>query len=425
MNPAILNAVAAFWNTRRLSRKLATRADVIAHQQRCLDRFLRTTIGRVSFYSDMRANALHDLPVMDKATVQGQFGRLNTAGVTLEEARAALDAGKERVRGLVVGQSTGTSGNRGVFVISEAERFRWLGVILAKTLPDVLFTRHKVALALPAYSQLYASAAESGRLSMRFFDLARGVDAWRDDLLAYAPDTIVAPPKVLRALAETSRLQVRHVFSGAEVLDLLDRQIIETAFGAPVREIYMATEGLFGVGCPHGVLHLAEDVVAFEWEKANAGAGLVKPLVTDFTRSTQVMARYRMNDLLKLRPEPCPCGSPLQAVESIEGRQDDVFELPGRQGANVRVTPDVLRNAVVDADRRILDFRVVQTHEDRITLQLSAGMPAESLIAAEAALKAALTRAGAASVRIDPFLGIETPTDRKLRRVRRDWRPKD
>ena len=50
--------------------------------------------------------------------------------------------------------------------------------------------------------------------------------------------------------------------SGAEVLDPIDRTVIEAATSAVrVREIYMATEGLFGASCRHGTLHLAEDAV--------------------------------------------------------------------------------------------------------------------------------------------------------------------
>jgi DNA end-binding protein Ku len=41
---------------------------------------------------------------------------------------------------------------------------------------------------LPGYSQLYASATETSRLTIRFFDLALGVDHWRDELRRYAPD---------------------------------------------------------------------------------------------------------------------------------------------------------------------------------------------------------------------------------------------
>jgi putative adenylate-forming enzyme len=420
MNLAIAHAALAFWRTRRLAGLLRTPDDVQRWRARELDRFVRRAVPRVPFYAGLTARTLADLPIMDKAIVLANFERLNINGVTLGEARAALDANQERVSGLVVGQSTGTSGNRGVFVISEAERFTWLGVILAKTLPDFPFVKHKVALALPGYSQLYASAGETGRLAIRFFDLALGVDAWRDSLIAYAPDTIVAPPKVLRALAERGGFRPRNVFSGAELLDPLDRQIIEAGFGATVREIYMATEGLFAVGCPHGTLHLAEDVVAFEWEPAPGSIDLVKPIITDFTRRTQIMARYRMNDLMRLSPKACPCGSPLQAVSSLEGRQDDVFHLPGANGP-VMITPDVVRNAVIDADRRIQDFRVAQVGADRLDLFLADGLAPEAAAAASAALRAALTKAGVARVEIELRSGIDVPLDRKLRRVRREW----
>ena len=422
VNLAIAHAVLAFWRTKSLARRLRTRDDVLRWRERRLERFLRDVIPRAPFYASLpRPARLDDLPVMDKQTVLANFAKLNVKHVPYEAVRAALDTGQERVDGLIIGQSTGTSGNRGVFVISEAERFTWLGVMLAKTLPDFPFVRHKVALALPGFNPLYASASETGRLALRFFDLTLGVAAWRDDLCGFAPDTIVAPPKVLRALAETTSLRPQHVFSGAEVLDPLDREIVEARFGARVREIYMATEGLFGVGCKHGVLHLAEDVVAFEFEPAPDG--LVSPLITDFTRSTQIMARYRMNDLLRLSDQPCACGSPFQRVASVEGRQDDVFLLATAEGKQMLVTPDVMRTAVVDADRRIQDFRIVQVGADRVALSLADDVPEEAARAAAAALKAALAKAGAVGAVVDLKSGIETPYDRKLRRVRREWRP--
>lgn len=422
VNFAVAHAVHAFWRTKSLARRLRTRDDVLRWRERRLDRFLNEVVGRVPFYSGLKQPVrLEDLPIIDKQIVLTNFDKLNVKNVPYAAVRAALDAGRERVDGLIVGQSTGTSGNRGVFVISEAERFTWLGVMLGKTLPDFPFARRKVALALPGFNPLYASAAETGRLALRFFDLTLGVGSWRDDVCAFAPDTIVAPPKVLRALAETSSLRPENVFSGAEVLDPLDREIVEARFGSPVREIYMATEGLFGVGCKHGVLHLAEDAVAFEFEAAPGG--LASPLVTDFTRSTQIMARYRMNDLLRLSDEPCACGSPLQRVASVEGRQDDVFLLVAAGGKQVLVTPDVMRNAVIDSDRRIQDFRIVQAGPNQIALSLAADLPNDAALAAAVKLKAAVEKAGANNVVIDLRSGIETPYDRKLRRVRREWRP--
>jgi putative adenylate-forming enzyme len=422
MSPALLHAALAFWRTKRLAHRLRTRRDVIAWRDRQLDRFLSQAIGKVPFYAHLGATRLDQLPIIDKSILLANFDRLNTKGLTQSEVRAALDRNDTHAGGLHVGQSTGTSGNRGLLVFSDAERFTWLGVMLAKTLPDFPFVRHRVAVALPGTSNLYASASAVGRLTIRFFDLTQGMDRWCADLRAYAPDTLIAPPKVLRALAETGGLHPTHVFSGAEVLDPLDRAVIESAFDVRVREIYMATEGLFGVACAQGVLHLAEDVVAFEWAPVDGAPGLANPVFTDFTRRTQIMARYRMNDLLRLSEAECRCGSPLQAVTAVEGRQDDVFHLCARSGAGlVLVTPDVVRNAVVDADRRIQDFRVIQTAAGAIDLVLDTDLAADAAAAASASLRRALEAAGVAEVEITLKSGWESPMDRKLRRVRRAW----
>lgn len=422
MNLAMLHLASAFWRTKRLERRLRTRRDVMGWRDRQVDRFLCHAIGKVPFYAPVNAPRLNQLPIMDKRTLLANFDRLNTEGISASQIHAALDRDEQRIGRFIVGQSTGTSGNRGLFVISEAERFGWLGVMLAKTLSDFPFVRHRIALATPGYGPLYTSVNSTGRLTIRFFNLTQGVGHWLPKLRAYAPDTLIAPPKVLRILAEAGGLHPALVFSGAEMLDPLDRAVIEAGFGARVREIYMATEGLFGVACREGTLHLAEDVVAFEWSPVEGSPDLATPIVTDFTRRTQIMARYRMNDLLRLNGKPCACGSPLQAVVAVEGRQDDVFHLCGRSGGKaIVVTPDVVRNAVVDADRRIQDFRVVQTGADTIELALDPGLAPDAAWAASASLRTALAQAGAAEVEIELKSGWESPMEHKLRRVQCAW----
>lgn len=418
--PAILYAVSAFLRTRWLAAQLKTPDDVREWQAKRLATWLKAAVPAVEAFAGARITCLEELTPIDKAKLLAAFAAYNRPAISVAEVRAAIDAGEERVRGYPIGQSTGTSGNRGYFVISDAERFVWLGTILAKALPDVLWRRHRVALVLPGFSTLYRSAERGKRIALRFFDIARGVDAWADDLVAFAPDTIVAPPKVLRRLAETGRLTAPHIFSGAEVLDPLDRMTIEAATGVTVREIYMATEGLFGVSCSLGTLHLAEDAVKFEWEPAG-DSGLVTPLISDFTRRTQIMARYRMNDLLALSAARCSCGSPLQAVARIEGRQDDAFEVRGRDGAWRMITPDILRNAVVDADRDITDFRIIQLSADAVRVELDAALPSDIDARVIASLGAVFGHVGVAVPAISVSRGITLDFDRKLRRVRREW----
>jgi putative adenylate-forming enzyme len=238
--------------------------------------------------------------------------------------------------------------------------------------------------------------------------------------VAFAPDTIVAPPKVLRWLAERGMLHAAHIFSGAEVLDPLDRAVIEAATGRRMREIYMATEGLFGVSCAHGTLHLAEDVVRCEFERAAPGSALQSLIVTDFTRRSMALVRYRMNDLVELDDTPCACGSPYQAVRRIEGRSDDIFRVAAADGSLRMVTPDVLRNAVVDSHPAIRDFRIDQTGPTAIRVALEAEVSGEVDALVIARLAASLARFGV-TPEITVARGIEPVFDRKLRRVRRLW----
>lgn len=411
-------ALAAYARTLALRATLRTRADVLRHQARATARLLADVRATIPFYRDA-PDAFDALPVIDKRVQQSRFAEFNRPGVTVAEIVGALASGSELVRGHYVGQSTGTTGNRGRYVISPAERYAWLGTIVAKALPDALVRRRRVALALPGFSALYRSASSGSRIRLAFFDLTLGVDAWRDAFARFAPDVLVAPAKVLRRLAEDGLLRGVAAFNGAEVLDDLDRRIVERATERPVREIYMATEGLFGVACARGTLHLAEDLVRFEWEPV-PGSALVVPIVTDLARRTQPMIRYRMNDLLELSNDACPCGSPYQAVARIHGRMDDAFELPGPRGC-VLVTPDVLRNAVVDADARIQDFRVVQTVDDRVVVALDADLPPDVRDAARASVERALARVGA-SARVETVSGLPPRYDRKLRRVERERR---
>ena len=412
----IFRAVAAFLRTRALAKRLRTRDNIAAYQKLRLDQWRAMAAKTIPHFRNSRYNGALAEPLLDKARLMAKFADYNAAGVTAAAGWAIFEQRMPQPRGYFVGASTGTSGNRGLYVISDAERYEWLGTMLAKTLPRYPLETARIALVLPLNSALYRTVRAPG-LKLEFFDLHAGLDAILPAVLAYGPDTVIAPPKVLRALAEAAEApRLRRIFSGAEVLDPLDRAIIEARFGVTVREIYMATEGLLGVACAHGTLHLCEDSMHFEWEDV-AGSDLKAPVISDFTRTTQAMCRYRMNDLLRLSSRPCPCGSPYQAVASIEGRADDLLSIGGTH----TVTPDILRNAIVDSDRRIVDFRLRQTGPHDLELVLPADVPADAAMKAERALSDVL---GSLGLRVETRLRQEVLTTdaRKLRRVERIWR---
>jgi len=421
-----LALASAYLRTRLLRRWLTSRARIERWQKPRLARLAQDATRQVAFYRSFRDSAFSELPIVGKQEVMARFADFNRLGLTAAQVWTMIDRG-EAPKGYDVGCSTGTSGNQGIYLVSDEERFVWLGTIVAKAIPLSLLRVHRVAIVLPRASRLYDAANESKLLKLRFVDLRLGLQSAAETLAAFRPTVVVGPPKALRWFAEIDvAISPRMMFSSAEVLDPPDREVIERRFGLTLRQIYMATEGLFGVSCEHGTLHLAEDVVHFEFERVAGSPDLVSPVVTDFTRHTQIMARYRMNDILRLDPRRCPCGSALQAVAEVIGRRDDVFLLPNRDAARpeIMVTPDVLRNAVLAADRSIDDFRIRQTGENRIDIVLPLHVSVSACASARAALLRACAQLDAQPVVEMQHEALQPRTDAKLRRVENCWRPR-
>lgn len=416
------SAFRAYLRSRWLHKRLNNRKAIKAYHAQALQKLTQHLTSSLPFYLQEAAQDFGSLPIIDKQILLENYADLNLPNIELETVKAAISNETFKLSRYKIGHSTGTSGNRGYYVISNRERFVWLGTILAKTIPNAIWRRQRVALILPGMSSLYSAARKGSRVDIRFFDLSLGLGAWETELDEFSPDTIVAPPKVLRYLAEAGKLTAQNIFSGAEVLDPIDQSIIEAKTGKIVRQIYMATEGLFGVSCPFGTMHLAEDVVHFEWESV-PGSTLVSPIVTDFTRRTQAMARYRMNDLLELSSEPCPCGSAFQAVTRIEGRSDDVFQLPTRSEALRLVTPDVLRNTLIDCDHSINEFQIIQTGKRAVTISINNDVPKHIDDKIRIAFADMFQRQDIHNIQLNIMRGIQIPYETKLRRVRRAWNP--
>lgn len=91
------------------------------------------------------------LPIIDKEVMMEHFDTLNTVHISKEEAfHVAFEAEKTRnfsptIRNITVGLSSGTSGNRGVFLVSEEEQTLWAGSIIGKVLPSSILHKHTIA----------------------------------------------------------------------------------------------------------------------------------------------------------------------------------------------------------------------------------------------------------------------------------------
>lgn len=379
--------LAAHWRWRwlrgaRLARYQSTRAR----------RMVRFAAAASPFYRGHWAgydlDEWRSLPTVDKATMMAHFARFNTRGVDLESAMsAALAAERTRdfaptVAGCTVGLSSGTSGHRGLFLVSPQEQAAWAGVVLARALHRIRRDGTRVAFFLRSYSNLYAQAGRS-LIHLRYFDLMTPLEEAIAGLNVYRPHLVVAPPSLLGFLADAQaegRLHIApdRLISVAEVLEAQDRARLTEVFGVRVDQIYQCTEGLLAVSCAQGALHLQEDIVAIQGEPIGgrepaieSAAPRYTPVITDLWRTTQPIIRYRLGDVLTFDPRPCPCGSDFRVIAAIEGRSDDVCTFTTHDGARRAFFPDTIRRMILLAGPDIADYQAFQAQDGHLRVHLS------------------------------------------------------
>jgi len=374
----LLRVMLAYWQARRL--QFHDRAALERYQQQQLAVFCRRLQQRSLYFAELGDLPLAQWPLMDKALMLQHFDQMNSAGLRLDEVmQIALRAEHSRdfvptIGPYTVGLSSGTTAQRAAFVVSRREQAQWAGIMLARALPDGLLARERVALFLRANSNLY-TAVRSRWLTFRYFDLFRPFAEHLPLLADYQPSILLAPAQVLRELALAQlqgriRLQPKRVYSIAEVLEAQDRQLIEQAFG-PLHEIYQATEGFLASTCAAGVLHLNEEYLHVEPEWLDDAHRRFVPVITDFSRYTQPIVRYRLNDVLLARATPCPCGRASMALDGVEGRCDDMLLLPDCQGRPQTVFADLLGRALAQVLPFDADYRLRQTGPCSLTLHLA------------------------------------------------------
>jgi len=231
---------------------------------------------------------------------------------------------------------------------------------LRRMLPRPYLQRHRIAFFLRANSNLYESL-KSTLIAFSFFDLEKPLEAHIDELNAFCPTLLIAPAQVLRLLALHPKLVIapKRIISVAEVLEEDDKAIIEKRFSQIVHQVYQCTEGFLAHTCEHGTLHLNEDLIWFEKAWLDEEHRRFSPIITDFNRKTQPLIRYKLDDVLVLKKEPCPCGSAFTALEKVEGRCDDILHMRDVKGNAYLLFPDFIRRALISIDEPLDEYEVI------------------------------------------------------------------
>lgn len=374
-------AVVWYYIRARYLQHFRTRKELRRYQKQRVLRQLAYFKEHSPYFKGISVHSFEDfrkLPLMNKAFMMEHFNALNCVGIDRDEALSlAIDGEKQRefsekLGGISVGLSSGTSGARGLFLVSDRERALWAGTVLAKFLPKGKIFGHRIAFFLRADNNLYETI-DSKLIRFRYFDLLRDMGENLSELADYRPTLLVAPPSVLLGIARAMerrelRIKPEKVISVAEVLRAEDAAYLKAQFGLSViHQAYQCTEGFLGYVCECGNFHLNEELVLIEREYLDAQRFV--PIVTDFTRQSQPIVRYRLNDILVEKRGHCPCGNRATLIRYIEGREDDVFYFAGIRQKEVAVFPDFISRCVIYAEG-VKNYKVVQDGSAHVTVYL-------------------------------------------------------
>lgn len=362
--------------------KFTTREELELFQRKKIHKHFKYLNERSPYFIHLKPKELHDVPIMNKEFMMKNFDELNTVGIKKKEAiEVAAEAEKSRdftkkLHGITVGLSSGTSGNKGIFLVSEEDKLKYVEVIYEKVLKPLKLKKTRVALFFRANSNLYESV-KSSLLKFIFFDLTKELETQLSQLENFNPHILVATPSLLKILAsiqkqKTLNIRPEKIISVAEILEDDVRKEITSAFGLTVHQLYQCTEGFLGSTCKLGKIHLHEDYIHFEKKWIDEDKKRFHPIITDFTRKTQPIVRYELNDILQ-EDDACECGSIFTVIKKIEGRSDDIFEFLNTNNKKITIFPDEIRNTLILASDLVENYSVKQVDKQTIEVAIKVG----------------------------------------------------
>jgi len=376
----------SYLRTCYLKNHFSSRENLLKWQQKKMIKHIALIRRKSTFYKTLWKGIPDSkwmtFPIIDKLIMMENFNTLNTADIDKDRAfEVALRSENTRdfspsINNHTIGLSSGTSGHRGLFLVSKREQNEWAGTALAKLLPDPIWKKARIAFFLRANSNLYQSVSK-GKIQLHYFDMLVPLSEHYKKLEILGPTIIIAPPQVLINLAKeivrgNLKLNPRKILSVAETLDPLDELTLRKSFNCKIHQVYQATEGFLGISCDHGTIHINEDLVHVEKEFLDKESGRFIPIITDFRRISQPIVRYRLNDILTEKKSPCACGSHFMGIEQIEGRTDDIFFFISENDPSKYCTvfPDFVRRFIIMTTTPIIQYMVFQDSPEKMLVHL-------------------------------------------------------
>ncbi len=387
------------------------------------------------------------LPTLSKPEMMGNFEAIVTdSRIKLADLQQWMEnadnLGKYYRGRYVVCHTSGSQGQPAVIVQDRAAMERVFacqmarGNALPKNFKEIvkkLFTRSRVAI-VTLRRGFYPSGAAfeyMPRAMNRFAHMLRlsqsdGMPQVVRRLNEFQPNFLSAYASVLEMLAREEKAgrlglrrsgQLQQITNMSEPLPLSSRETIQEVFGVRVVDNYAMAECMaLSNGCTrYSGSHVNTDQALLEIVDEHnrpvpPGTPGSRVLVTNLYNRVQPLIRYEIGDVITLSPTPCPCGSNLPLISSIQGRTKDKFwietsppcpPLRGGEGGAEREVPfrevlpyvfmapllhclDVAEFQIVQAQRNLFIIRVAPLPQGAVNLErvermLRQGLQAEGL----------------------------------------------
>jgi putative adenylate-forming enzyme len=346
------------------------------YQRRKSKRIVEYAKDHAEFFRELYGNLeqFHQLPTIDKKVMMENFSSYNTLNLKKDEVLDfALQVEKSRdfsrkYKGLAVGMSSGTSGNKGLVITTSHEENYLKAIYTARlNIPRKLPIRAAFILRVssPAFSY------QRPWFSLTYINQLQVMERITDELNALKPDMLAASPSMLELLGKQMDLGILKidpliVYSYAEVLEDHVKDKLSNQFTTKIHQIYQGSEGTYAMTCPSGRLHINEDLMIFElFDKDRNpvpdGEPSYRTVVTDLHKRSQPIIRYELNDIITIDPQPCPCGSTFKVIKSIQGRANDLIWGLRKQTNNPHfIYQDYISRGIISVSEQIEDFQVLQ-----------------------------------------------------------------
>jgi len=389
MSSGIVDAIRLMWH-----RSFFTEKQIRNYQNQELRKLVDLCRNQSPFYRDRLSGVsisnqedLKKLKPMNKTVLMENFDTLNTAGIQLKDAmevalskelsHSYLGYYQDRY---VLGLSSGTSGNKGLFLTDRKLTEKLPFVFLARGGIKLRQLPFRILFCLRVFSQGFADI-RSPLIDLTYCATMTPPEEIIALLNQNRINILMAPPSLVRCLIPFHN-QIRHplkqIVCYAEVLEKEEKARFASIFSTSVIEIYQASEGQIASTCRYGNLHINEDLVLVELTDENGndihqpGQVCAHMYVTNLVNTVQPLLRYEMNDLIVLGEE-CPCKSKFRTIDRILGRNDDVLFFTV-EGKKVPVFPDLFSRWIITTSDAIWEFCVQQDLDEtlHITIDLLA-----------------------------------------------------